>query len=272
MMKMLRTFVVLSFILAIGFLGCGDGTKARLEVAKEAAIKKLDSLLGSMDVKRKEIDIQLKGLSDGVAGIKKAKLKAQAKLDELSRKAEPTQVKLGEIDATLKKYRELLAKNEPVELAGKTLTPDQLKTNAEKLITARKQYSEEVASYEKSKAELQKVVDSFEAKQRELDGQITSLKSKVAQIDSQMVAVKALKDAKSAMGDGSATIAENVTNLESQVNDLLADLKVELASEGDAFDEATANKQIDSIDSIIAASQEPKDTLAEIDKILGASK
>lgn len=271
-MKPISTFVVLAVVLVIGFLGCGDATKARLEVAKEAAIKKLDSLLGSMDVKRKEIDIQLKGLSDGVAGIKKAKLKAQTKLDELNRKAEPIQAKLGDIDTTLKKYRDLLAKNESVELAGKTLTPDQLKANAEKLITARKQYADEVASYEKSKAELQKVVDSFDAKQRELDGQITSLKSKIAQIDSQMVAVKALKDAKSAMGDGSATIGENVSNLENKVSDLLADVKVELASEGDAFDEATANKQIDSIDSIIAASQEPKDTLAEIDKILGASR
>ena len=70
-MRMILASVVLTLVATVSFLGCGDSTKARLEVAKEAAIKKLDSLLGSMDVKRKEIDLQLKGLSEGVAGIKK---------------------------------------------------------------------------------------------------------------------------------------------------------------------------------------------------------
>jgi chromosome segregation ATPase len=271
-MKKFVLLVGVSVIAAIGIYGCGDGTKARVEVAKEKALKQLDELLGSMDVKRKEIDLQVQGLKQAITGIGKAKIKAQVKLEELNRKGEPLQAKQGEIDATLKKYRDYLAKNEPVELAGQTLTPDQLKANAEKLIAARKQYTDEIASYDKSKVELQKVVTGFEAKQKELNAQLTALQSKIAQIDSQMVAVRSLQEAKAAMGDGDASLGENVAHLEDKVNDLLADIRVELATEGQMFDEAAATKEIDSIDSIISAAQGPKDTLSEIDRILEGGK
>ena len=253
-------------------IGCSDNAKARIEVAKDKALKLLDNMLGTMDVKRKEIELQVQGLKQAIAGISKAKIKASLKVEELNRKAEPLQAKQGEIDSTLKKYRQFLAKNESVELAGKTLTPVQLKANADKLIAARKQYTDEIASYDLSKVELQKVVTTFELKQQELNGQLTSLQSKTAQIDSQMVAVRALREAKTAMGDGSASLGDNVANLEGKVNDLLSDIRTELATEGQMFDEAAASKKIDSIDTIISGAQGPKDTLSEIDRILKDGK
>ena len=73
-MKKLFLLVVLLAIAGIGIYGCGDGTKARVEVAKEKALKQLDDLLGSMDVKRKEIDLQVQGLKQGIAGIGNAKI------------------------------------------------------------------------------------------------------------------------------------------------------------------------------------------------------
>lgn len=266
------TLTVIAIAASLGVLGCSDGARARVSVAQEAATKKLDEMLGSMDVKRKEIDIQLKGFSDGLAGVRKAKLKAEVKIQELTRAAEPALTKLREIDSTLKKYRELLTKNETVELAGTTITPEQLKANAEKLIQGRKQITEELQAYDASKAELLKVVGGFDLQHRELNTRITALKSRIAQIDSQMVAVKALGDAKSAMGDGSSSMGENVSRLEDKVDTLLADVKVELGNEGLSFDESTALRQIDAVDSIIAAAQEPTDTLSEIDKILGNVK
>ena len=114
-MKKFFLLVGVLVLVGVGIYGCGDGTKARVEVAKEKALKQLDDLLGSMDVKRKEIDLQVQGLKHGIAGIGKAKIKAQVKLEELNRKVEPLQTKQGEIDSTLKKYQEYLAKNEPVD-------------------------------------------------------------------------------------------------------------------------------------------------------------
>ena len=268
-MKKYFSFLGLGLLSALMAAGCGSGTKARIEVAKEKALKQLDELLGTMDVKRKEIDLQVQGLKKGINGITKAKTRAQVKLEELSRKTDQLQPKQGEIDSTLKKYRDYLAKNAPVELGGKTYTPDQLKANAEKLISARKQFADEISGYEKSGAELKNVVTGFESKEKSLNAQLTSLQAKIAQIDSQMVAVRTIKEAKAAMGDGEASLGDNVAKLETKVNDLLADVRVELATDSQAFNEASANRQIDSIDAIISGAQGPKDTLGEIDRILG---
>src|SRR5690606_12324553 len=41
----------LSILLLIGLVGCGDSVRARVEVATDKAVEKLDSVLGSLDVK-----------------------------------------------------------------------------------------------------------------------------------------------------------------------------------------------------------------------------
>ena len=46
-------------------LGCG----ARLEVAKDKLREKIDSVLGTMDVERKEIEISVTGLREVGAGL-----------------------------------------------------------------------------------------------------------------------------------------------------------------------------------------------------------
>ena len=248
--------------------GCG----ARAEVAKEKALEKIDNLLGSMDVKRKEIELSLKALKDGVAGIRKAKIKAQVKHDQIGQRAEPFQAKIAQADTTLKKLRDYLASNEAVEIAGKKYSPDELKKMANDVIGARKSNTDQVAGFEKSQTNLKKVVTTLEKRQREYETRISSLEGQIAQIDTQSVALKAMKDASASMGDADATLDENVTNLEDKVNDLFADMQGELLAEGDKWDATTADKEIDSVDAFIEATQEPTDTIGEIDKILGDSK
>jgi chromosome segregation ATPase len=266
----MKKIIFCLFVIAI--IGCSDGVNARLGVVADKALKKFDTMLGDMEVKKKEIDLQIKGLKQGIAGINKAKIKAQVKLEEFSRKIEPLQGKLSEIDATLKKYQTFLVKNEPVELAGKTFTPEQLKANATKLIAARKQFSEEIAGYDKPMGELQKTATGLDASQKGLEAKLTTLQGLIAQIDTKMAAVQALRESKTAMGDGNASISENVANLEGKVNDLLGDIGSELASEGHLFDETKSIKHIDSIDSIISGAQGSKDTLSEINRILENGK
>jgi chromosome segregation ATPase len=266
----MKKIIFCLFIIAI--IGCNDGVNARLGVVADKALKKFDNMIGDMEVKKKEIDLKIKGLKQGITGINKAKIKSQVKLEEFSRKIEPLQGKLSEIDATLKKYQTFLVKNEPVELAGKTFTQEQLKSNATKLITARKQFSEEIAGYDNPIKELQKTVTGLDADQKGLEAKLTALQGLIAQIDTKMAAVLALREAKTAMGDGTASLSENVATLEGKVNDLLGDISSELATEGKMFDETKSNKHIDSIDSIISGAQGSKDTLFEINRILDGGK
>jgi hypothetical protein len=77
-MKNLVVLLGLAVVVGFGVYGCGGGTKARIEVAKNKALKQLDEMLGSMDVKRKETDLQVKEMKQGLAGLNNAKIKAHA--------------------------------------------------------------------------------------------------------------------------------------------------------------------------------------------------
>jgi len=262
----------LALVAAFILPGCSDWTKARIEVAKDATFKKIDSLLGSMEVKRKEIDLSLGSMKEAVNGIAKAKIKAQVKHDQIDAKAQPYRDKLAQADASLRKLRDYLAANEPVDIGGKTYTPDDLKKLADQVIEARKGYSTQIAGFEQSQVELKKVIVMLDKNQREHQSQISRLEGQIAQIDVQMVAVRAMKDASASMGDGNASLAQNVAKLEDKVADLLADTKVELAIEGEKWDAGRAERQIDSAESLITAIQAPRDTIAEIDRILSGKK
>lgn len=257
-----------TLLLVMALAGCGDSVRARGEVATDRAVEKLDSILGSLDVKRKEIDLSMRSLKDAVTGINKARIKAQVKHDQIDRQAQPVRERMAQADASLKKLRDYLAAGESVEIGGETYSVEDLKKMAGEIIEARKGRAAQIAAFEQSQVELQKVIAVIEKNQREYEGQISRLESQIAQIDAQMVAVKAMKDASATMGDGNATLAENVATLEDKVADLLADVQVELAVESQSWDAAAADKQIDAVDAFIAATQESKDTIAEIDRIL----
>jgi chromosome segregation ATPase len=268
-MKFVRTFVAMPLLVCILVSGCGG---ARYEVAKDNAIRKLDELLGAMAVKRKEIDLSLRGLNEMVAGLKRAKLKAQANADELSRKAEPSEVRLREIDETLARYRDLLAKNESVTLGGKSYSPEDLRSNADKLIQGRKATAAAVATFQKSKNELQKVVDGLTDKQRSVQSKIDSMKLALGQIDSQMVAVKAIQEAKASTGDPDVTLTSAVTNLEQEIVTLGGEIDLILGDETTGFDEDSTNNELAKLDALVRATGTPADTVADIDAIIGASK
>jgi hypothetical protein len=113
-------------LVMVSVVGCGS----RVEVAKEKALAKIDSLLGTMEVKRKEIDISVRALNDGINGLRKAKIKAQVKHDQLEQKVIPISDKIASVDQSLKKLRDHLASGEPVDIAGKTYSPQELKQMA----------------------------------------------------------------------------------------------------------------------------------------------
>ena len=272
MKRMIFCLAALGLLAVFLLPGCSDGTKARVEVAKDAALKKIDSLLGNMDVKRKEIDLSVSSLKEAVNGIAKARIKAQVKHDQIDAKAQTYREKLAQADGSLKKLRDHLSANKSVEIGGKTYQPDELKKMAEQVIEARKGYAVQIAGFEQSQAELKKVVATLEKNQREYQAQIGRLEGQIAQIDTQMVAVRAMKDASASMGDGNATLNQNVAKLEDKVADLLADTTAELAMESEKWDASRTEKQIDSVESFITATQAPTDPIGEIDRILGGKK
>jgi len=264
--------VAVGLVLLVAAVWWVGGFGARGEVAKEKALKKIDSLLGEMDVKRKEIDHELRSLKNAVTGIKKAKIKAQVKHDQIGRQTDPLRDQIAQADTTLRKLRDYLQAGEPVEIAGKTYSPDDLKKMASDVIEARKGQGQQIAGLERSQAELQKVITGLDRKQRAIESRISGMESQIAQIDAQADALTAMKDASATLGDSDATLEENVAVLDDKVNDLFADVQVEMAIESEEWDVATAESEINSVDAFISATQGPGDTVSEIDRILGEGK
>jgi len=119
MKKHLKAPLIAVVLMMVSLVGC----EARVEVAKEKALVKIDSLLGTMEVKRKEIDISVRALKVGINGLRKSKIKAQVKHDQLEQKVVPITDKIASIDQSLKKLRDYLASGKPVDIAGKTYGP-----------------------------------------------------------------------------------------------------------------------------------------------------
>ena len=255
-------------LITVTLVGCGD----RAEVAKEKLLSKIDSILGEMDVKRKQIESSVDAFKEGIDGLRKAKIKSQVRQDQIARQVAPLELKLKELDTSLGTLRDRLASGEAAEFGGKTYSPDELKVIGDKLLAARRQLVDQIGGYEKSKVSLQKVVDTLERKQSEYQQRLNNLENQIAEIDSKTVALKAMKDASAAMGKSEESMAQNVDALEDSVNDLYAEVEGELLGEDEKWNAEEATAEINSVDAFIAATQKPTDTLAEIDKILQATE
>ncbi len=244
--------------------GCG----ARVEVAKDKVRAKIDSLLGSMDVKRKEIEIGIQGLREGIDGLRKAKIKAQVATEQLGRQAQPQEGKLANMDTALRTLRGHLEAAKPVEIAGKMYSPAELKELADRVLQARKTSASQLEAFHGAQGRLQKVVSTLERKQQDAVGRLAAIEGQLAVIDSNRIALTALQESSEAMGEGDGSLSKGIDGLQDKVNDLFASVEVELRCE-DARWAETANKEVDSVEATVTRLQDSHEMVAEIDKILG---
>ena len=249
-------------------LGCG----ARLEVAKDKLREKIDSLLGSMDVKRKEIEISVAGLREGISGLRRAKIKAQVGGDQIGRQAKPQEERLAAMDGALKTLRGHLETGKAVEIAGKKYSPDELKNLTEQVIQSRKACVAQVEAFHESQGRLVKVSATLERKQQEAQRRLTEIEGQLAVIDSNRMALTAMQKASEVMGEADGSLAKSLDRLQDKVTNLFADVETELRCEDEKWGEVAATKEIDSAEALVAGLQNSHDTVAEIDKILGVSK
>ena len=169
MKRLIALLAVVSVTVSVA--GCG----ARIEVAKKNALEKIDQLLGSMDVKREEINRSMKALKDVLNGLRKAEIKAQVKHDQIERRAAPAKEQVAKSETTLAKLRDYIQSDKPVEIGGKTYTQTQLKEMAEKVIKARKDAQAVIGGFKKSQEGLQKVITTLQRKRKEYETRLAQL-------------------------------------------------------------------------------------------------
>jgi chromosome segregation ATPase len=257
--KKMNKFVATCLAMAILLTA---GCEARTQVAKQKALAQIDSLLGTIDVKRKEIELSVDALKDGLGGLRKAKITAQVKLDQLDRKAKPVEERLSTIDGTLKTLRDHLKSGTVVEIAGRSYSPDELKVMAQQVIAERKGAAEQLNGLRDSQVRLKKVVSTLERKQQDYEQKLSAIENRVAVIDASRIALTALKEAGEAMDGGDQGLARSVEKLEQKVTDLYAEVETELIFEDSKWNDSAG------MDTFIAGVQKPADTIDAINKVL----
>ena len=251
-------------------MACVYGCGARMEVAKDKIQAKIDSILGTMDVKRKEIEISVANLKEGINGLRKAKIKAQVSDDQIHRQAKPQEEKLANMDAALKALKGHLKTGKPVEIAGKTYSPAELKDMADRVMEARKACAGQLSGLHESQGRLQKVAATLERRQHDTEGRLAAIEGQLAVIDSNRIALTAMQQSAMALGESDGTLAKGLDKLQDKVNSLHADVEVDLRCEDEKWAETeSATKEIDSVEATVARLQGSRDTVSEIDKILG---
>lgn len=251
--------------------GLAVGRGARVAVVKENALARIDALLGNMEVKRKEIEMSVAGLKEGLQGLRKARIMAQVKEEQLGHQAEPIERELATMDSSLGLLRERLAAKMPLQTGGKVYEPDEVNNLATRLVTLRKERSERLDGLRTAASRLQHVGASLERKQTEYERRLTGIENQLAVVDSNRVALAAMREAAKSMEAGHRGLSANVALLEEKVNNLFAEVELELSTEDAQWRVNGSRRELDSVDSLLNAARPADDTIAEIDSILKTS-
>ena len=111
---------------------------------------------------------------------------------------------------------------------------------------------------------------TLERRQHDTEGRLASIEGQLAVIDSNRIALTAMQQSATALGESDGTLAKSLDKLQDKVNSLHADVEVDLRCEDEKWAETeAATKEIDSVDATVARLQGSRDTVSEIDKILG---
>ena len=163
---MLKRLLVLCLLPAL--LGCG----ARVEVAKDKILAQVDSLLGEIDVKKKEAEIGVRNLTAAMEQYTRGKIEAKVKLKQVSRPPGRTGEGSGHADKFLGRLRDYLKAGKNVEISGKTYTPSATEGDApQAAIPLRKKLGTEAEAFRGSKERLAKTVALLEQKEQGRAGQ-----------------------------------------------------------------------------------------------------
>jgi phage shock protein A len=247
-------------LLLLAITGCGD---PRLEIARDQILAKVDSLLGEIQVMRRGIDPAIRQAEAAVAQLTKGRIEVQVCLCKISADLSAAQASLEETDRGLVRLRNLLNQDEPVEIAGHTCSPSELRSMANRAISARKRLATQAETLQATHDRLEVVVVLLQAREQQGRDRLDGLKQLLSEIDAKAAALEAVKDA--------ARLCEEVgpldfEDLEMQIRDLEAEIDGKLAYHQEMLRQVTLDS--DSLQEILRSTATANELAAEIDRVL----
>lgn len=260
--------------IAVGtYIGC-DGAKARVGVAQDAAIKKIDDLLGPLNVQQKKVEnafTELKGATDD---LRESRIKAQVQLKSLNRKKEELVARKKELLGDLTKLKTMLGDAQStgsIKRGDREVTVAELNGHAENTMKKIILLKDKMTSNQVVATQWAKNLDLLKKNESTSDTQLKKLSDQLDQIRSKKTALDAMKEAATIAGP-SASISDKFNDLTAEVDKLLVDVDAEWEIEKLKIDDRLAEVADDtlSLDDILGGetTTDVESTIGDIDKML----
>ncbi len=274
MSKHLTLGLVIAGIALVTYIGC-DGANARVGVAKDAAIKKIDDLLGPLNVKQKEVENAYAELKEASSGLRDKRIEAQVRLKSLTNKKSEMDTEKAKLLADLGKLKQYLSDAEAtgaIKIGEKEVSIEQLKNLADGTIKKMQSLNDRVAKNEIIASAWAKNLDLLKKNDDTSAAQLSKLEGQLDQIRSKKSALDAMKEAATIAGPG-ASISDKFNDLTESVDELLVNLDTEWEIEKVKLDERIAEVEAESslsLDDLLNDKTDISTTMGELDKILKA--
>ncbi len=253
--------------------GC-DGAGARVGVAKDAAIKKIDDLLGPLNVKQKEVENAFNELKSASSGLREKRIEAQVRLKSLTEKKQSLGNQEAKLMGDLKKLKQMLSDAEAtgsITRGDKEISKLQLKNLADGTVKKIKLLKDQVTKNDVISGAWAKNLELLTKNDETSAAQLKKLGDQLDQIRSKKSALDAMKEAATIAGPG-ASISDKFNDLTADVDELLVNLDTEWEIEKIKIDERIAEVETDSsvsLEDLLDDKTDVSSTMDEIDKLLG---
>jgi chromosome segregation ATPase len=270
MSRAIGLLILVAFVCVGLYLGCGP----RAGVAKDAAIKKIDELLGPLNVKQKEVEMAYADLKEATAGLRDKRIESQVRVKSLKEKKAAFENDEAKLISDLGKLKQMLSDAEStgsIERNGKEISIEQLKSLADGIVKQIKLLKDQIVKNDVIAAAWAKNLEILKKNDDTSKAQLAKLENQLDQIRSKKSALDAMKEAATIAGPG-ASISDKFNELTADVDELLVNIDTEWAIEEAKLDERIAEVQTDNLvtlEELLDDKTDISSTMSEIDKLLG---
>jgi hypothetical protein len=269
MAKYILIGLLVAAVAVVSYVGCGP----RVGVAKDAAIKKIDELLGPLNVKQKEVEMAYDKLKNATGDLRNKRIEAQVRLKGLNAKKIGYDTEKAKQVSDLTKLRQMLSDAEStgsITRGDKEIPIAQLKTLADGTAKKMRLLKDHVTKNDVIAAAWAKNLELLKKNDETSSTQLNKLEGQLDQIRSKKSALDAMKEAATIAGPGTS-ISDKFNDLTASVDELLVNIDTEFAIEEAKLDERIAEVDLGSslsIEELLDDKTDVSSTLSEIDALL----
>lgn len=266
--------LAIGLIAAISTVGCGP----RVQVAKDKVIDKIDEMLGKLNVKLKKVEIAYDEVKTATEGLREKRIDAKVRLEKLQADAKRLEGERARLMAELQKAKPLLGQTADsdgnIDHDGRPVSMEKLKSIADGAVRRVKaidsQLNTRIKTLTNAYAQSLKAIKSNEETSTK---QLAQLTNQIDEIKSKKSALDAMKEASSIVAPG-VSLSDKFDELTSDVDDLLVDVDVEMATELEKIDERATQVEAsasESLEDLLNEKTDASSTVSDIDALLGGN-